>query len=146
MPEVKMYGIDEISNSTNGKLTLGDPVELSQSVLMQGPVRSQAALCDTGVLDLSISNYWVCNCTGATTLSFSNVPSDADVVSLVVQFHDAGSHAMTFPSSVQWGGGSPPVFSAGASDLIGFITTDGGANWRGMGLNFNSAVPFVDPS
>jgi len=140
MALVKMHGIDEISNATNGNLTLGDPV------LFNKPIRAQASLCTNGTLDLSLSNYFVCNCTGPMTYSFTNVPSDADVISLVLELHDAGSYAMTFPAEVKWGGGTAPTFTAGASDLIGFITTDGGANWRGMGLNFNAAVPFADPS
>ena len=145
MAIVKFEGIDEISNSANGKLKLGDPLEFSQDVLMNGPIRSQAALCSNGTLDLSVSNYWVCNCTGAMTFSFTNVPSDADVISLVVQFHNAGSHALTFPSSVKWGGGAAPVFTTN-SDLVGFITTDRGVSWRGMGLNFDAQVPFTDPT
>ena len=140
MALVKMHGIDEISNATNGNLTLGDPV------LFNKPIRAQASLCTNGTLDLSLSNYFVCNCTGSMTYSFTNVPSDADVISLVLELHNAGSHVQTFPANVKWGGGAAPTFTAGASDLIGFITTDGGANWRGMGLNFNSAISFNDPT
>ena len=139
-PLVKMHGIDEISNATNGNLTLGDPV------LFNKPIRAQAALCTNGTLDVSLSNYFVCNCSGSMTFSFSNVPSDADVISLVIELHNAGNHVLTFPSNVKWGGGAAPTFTAGASDLIGFITTDGGTNWRGMGLNFNSAISFHDPT
>jgi hypothetical protein len=140
MPEVKMYGIDEISNATNGKLTLGDPVVFNK------PIRAQASLCPGGVMDLSLSNYFICNCTGSITYSFSNVPTDSDVISLVLELHDAGSHVLTFPANVQWGGGVAPTFTAGASDLVGFISTDAGNNWRGMGLNFNSAITFNDPT
>ena len=140
MPDVKLYGIDEISNATNGKLTLGDPV------LFNKPIRSQASLCSAGVLDLSVSNYFICNCTGNLTFSFINVPNDADVISLVVEFHDAGSHVLTFPNNVMWGGGAAPTFTASASDLVGFVSTDGGASWRGMGLNFNAAITFNDPT
>lgn len=137
---IVLHGIDEISNSNNGKLSFGD------SIVFNKPVRSQAVLCNDGSLDVSASNYFVCNCTGSTTFSFSNVPNDADVISLVLELHNAGSYLMSFPASVQWGGGSPPSFTVGASDLIGFITTDGGNNWRGMGLNFNSAITFNDPT
>jgi len=140
MAVVKMHGIDEISNATNGTLKLGDPVVFDK------PIRAQASLCSNGVLDISLSNYFICNCSGTMSFSFTNVPSDADVISIVVELHDAGSHTMNFPSSVKWGGGLAPSFTAGASDLIGFITTDGGTNWRGMGLNFDSGISFNDPS
>lgn len=120
-------------------------ISVTDAMRMDAPTRAQAVLT-TGAIDLSLSNYFVCNCVGATTFAFSNIPSDASVVSVVLQLHNAGSYAMTFPAEVQWGGGAAPVFSVGSSDLVGFITTDGGANWRGMGLNFSSAVPFADPS
>jgi len=119
--------------------------KIDNSVLFNSSTRSQAKLT-TGAIDVSASNYWICNCNGATTFSFTNVPSDADVVSLVIQLHNAGSYALTFPSSVKWGGGAAPAFTPSGSDLIGFITTDRGANWRGMGLNFNADVPFTDPT
>lgn len=137
--------------ATLGKHELGifrpaaGTIAMTDAVRMDKPMRAQAVLT-TGAIDVSQSNYFVCNCTGATTFSFSNVPTDADVVSLVLQLHNAGSYAMTFPPEVKWGGGAAPAFTVGASDLVGFITLDRGANWRGMGLNFNAAVPFVDPS
>lgn len=136
---VILKGIDKIDSSPTGNLTFGDPLILKSSI------RSQAKNCIGGVLDFSQANYWVCNCTGDVTFSFINVPSDSDVISVVIQLHDAGSHIVSFPSNVYWGGGIPS-FTSGGSDLVGFITIDGGTNWRGMGLNFNSSVPYHDPS
>jgi len=136
---VKLEGIDEIFGAPTGNLTFDD------SVILRGSVRSQARKCTGGVMDFSLANYWVCDCTGNTTFSFVNVPTDSDVISVVLQLHDAGSHILTFPSSVYWGGGIP-TFTASGSDLVGFITIDGGLNWRGMGLNFNSGIPYHDPT
>ena len=121
-------------------------IAITDSMRMDKPIRAQAALCSDGTLDVSLSNYFICNCNTAMSYTFLNVPTDADVISLVLELHDAGSHAQTFPANVYWGGGVAPAFTSGASDLVGFITTDGGGSWRGMGLNFNSAIPFYDPS
>ena len=139
---VVLENVDSIKRGDNSEYSS----RVDTSVLFNGPMRSQASLCSTGVLDLSLSNYFVCNCTGNQTFSFTNVPTDADVISLVVEFHNAGSHVLTFPSNVKWGGGALPTFTAGASDLVGFVTTDGGSTWRGMGLNFNAAITFNDPT
>ena len=139
---VVLENVDSIKRGDNSEYSS----RVDTSVLFNGPMRSQASLCSTGVLDLSLSNYFVCNCTGSQTFSFTNVPTDADVISLVVEFHNAGSHVLTFPSNVKWGGGALPTFTAGASDLVGFVTTDGGSTWRGMGLNFNAAITFNDPT
>ena len=141
-----LKGIDRFEGAASGQLAINDQLTTNGTILMNGPIRSQAALCSNGTLDLAVSNYWVCNCTGAMTFNFTNVPTDADVISLVVELHDAGSHILTFPASVKWGGGGVPTFTPSSSDLIGFITTDGGNNWRGLGLNFNSGIPYHDPS
>lgn len=137
---VIFQGIDEIRQSASGTLILNDSLHLKK------PMRSNAKDCPNGVMDISLANFFVCNCAGAVTFSFTNVPTDSDIVSVVLQLHDGGSHALTFPSSVKWGGGAAPVFTPAGSDLVGFITIDGGTNWRGMGLNFNSGVPYVAPS
>ena len=121
-------------------------IRMDHSVVFEKPIRAQASLCPGGVMDVSASNYFVCNCTMDMSYTFSNVPTDSDVISLVLELHDAGSHSLTFPAEVKWGGGVVPTFSVGSSDLVGFITTDGGANWRGMGLNFDSAISYNDPS
>lgn len=136
-----LKNIDKImGNSSDQKITM------SHSVVFEKPIRAQASTCPGGVMDLSASNYFVCNCTMDMTYTFTNIPTDSDVISLVLELHDAGSHVLTFPASVKWGGGVAPTFTVGASDLIGFISTDAGVNWRGMGLNFNSAISFNDPS
>ena len=136
-----LKNIDVIQgNSTDQK------IRMDHSVVFQKPIRAQASLCPGGVMDVSASNYFICNCQGNMTYSFSNIPTDSDVISLVLELHDAGSHMLTFPPEVKWGGGVAPTFTVGASDLVGFISTDGGNNWRGMGLNFNSAITFNDPT
>ena len=136
-----LKNIDVIQgNSTDQK------IRMDHSVVFEKPIRAQASLCPAGVMDVSASNYFVCNCTTDMSYTFSNVPTDSDVISLVLELHDAGSHSLTFPAEVKWGGGVPPAFSVGSSDLVGFITTDGGSNWRGMGLNFDSAISYNDPS
>jgi len=143
---VKLQGIDEIFGASSGELVIGDQLTTNGPVLMNGVMRSQAKLCANGILDFSQSNYWVCNCSGSMTFSFTNVPTDADVVSIILELHNAGSHVLTFPSNLKWGGGAAPTFTANASDLVGFVTTDGGSTWRGMGLNFNAAISFHDPT
>lgn len=143
LDQVKCTTEDHCIDMTGGEI-IGSYV-VNGDLRFDKPIRAKGSLC-TGDMDLSLSNYFVCNCTGSMSFSFSNVPSDADVISLVLELHNAGSHSLTFPSNVQWGGGAVPTFTANASDLVGFITTNGGTDWRGMGLNFNSAIPFNAPS
>ena len=144
LDQIKAADDQNLFQITEGKYT--GSLVMDADMRFDKPIRSKAGLCSSGALDLSVSNYFVCNCTSNMTFSFTNVPSDADVVSVVLELHNAGSYSMGFPANVKWGGGSSPSFTVGASDLIGFITTDGGTNWRGMGLNFNSAINFTAPA
>jgi len=144
LDQVKCTNEHHCLDLTTGKFT--GSLVMDGDMRFDKPIRSKASLCSSGALDLSLSNYFVCNCTGNMTYSFTNVPTDADVVSVVLELHNAGAYALTFPANVQWGGGAMPTFTSGASDLVGFITTDGGSNWRGMGLNFNSAITFTAPA
>jgi len=152
MSKTVILKLDQVKCTTEAHCIDMTGGEITGSYVVNGdlrfdkPIRSKASLCSSGALDLSLSNYFVCNCTGNMTYSFTNVPSDADVVSVVLELHNAGAYALTFPANVQWGGGAMPTFTSGASDLVGFITTDGGSNWRGMGLNFNSAITFTAPA
>ena len=139
-------GIQNIEGSPNGSLVINDLLVINDQALINTSVRSQAALTTNGTIDVSTSNFWICNCVSDLTFSFSNVPSDADVVSVILQLHNAGNYVMTFPTSVKWGGGSAPSFTASGSDLLGFISNDSGTSWRGIVLNINSAIPFTDPT
>ena len=74
----------------------------------------------------------------ATTFTFSNVPSTG-VSSLTLILTDGGSQTVNWPASVTWGGGTAPTLTASGTDVLTFITTDGGTTFYGMtgGLNFS---------
>ena len=67
---------------------------------------------------------------GNTTFTFGSVTSGRSV-GFVLQVTGNGS-ALTWPSSVDWAGGTAPDAPAsGASNLYVFYTRDGGSNWIG---------------
>ena len=69
--------------------------------------------------------------TGNTTFSFGGVTSGR-AVGFVLQLTGNGS-TVTWPSSVDWAGGTAPDAPAsGASNLYVFYTRDGGTNWIGV--------------
>lgn len=78
-----------------------------------------------------------------TTLTFSNPAASGSGSSftLVVTQDSTGSRTITWPSSVDWAGGTAPTLSTGASDvdILTFFTTNGGTTWYGFpaGLNMS---------
>ena len=70
--------------------------------------------------------------TGNTTFTFVGVTSGR-AVGFVLQITAGGTHTITWPSSVDWAGGTAPDAPAsGESNLYVFYTRDGGTNWIGV--------------
>ena len=70
--------------------------------------------------------------TGNTTFTFGGVTSGR-AVGFVLQITAGGTHTITWPSSVDWAGGTAPDAPAsGESNLYVFYTRDGGTNWIGV--------------
>ena len=68
--------------------------------------------------------------TADTTFSFTNVPSDV-VCCITVVLVNGGSHLVTWPASVKWDNGNTPLLTASGTDVLTFITIDGGTTWFG---------------
>ena len=70
--------------------------------------------------------------TGNTTFSFTNPWTTNDSIGFVLQLTGNGG-TVTWPSSVDWAGGTAPDAPAsGETDLLVFWTRDGGTTWYGM--------------
>ena len=89
--------------------------------------------CDAnsgGMFSLSMS--------GNTTFTFSSVASGVSV-GFILQLTGNGS-TVTWPGSVKWAGGSAPDAPAnGETDILVFVTRDGGTNWYGV-LSIDAAA------
>ena len=71
--------------------------------------------------------------TGATTFTFSNVPSGVEF-SFTMEITLNGSNAITWPSSVKWNADTAPALTDGKTQLFMFVTTNGGTRFRGSAL------------
>jgi len=90
----------------------------------------------TGNLDLSAANVFEQTVTGNITFSFNNpssTPPGNSFLLIVIQ-DGTGGHSLSWPSSVQWGGGSAPGLSTSANDkhILSFQSPDGGSTWYGF--------------
>jgi len=65
------------------------------------------------------------------TFTFSNPASSGRVTSFILELNNAVGYAPVWPASVEWPEGTEPTWSTG-TDLVSFITRDGGTTWFGM--------------
>ena len=84
-------------------------------------------------VDCSAGSYFTKTITGATTFTFSNVPSGVEF-SFTMEINLNGSNAITWPSSVKWNADTAPALTDGKTQLFMFVTTNGGTRFRGSAL------------
>ncbi len=92
----------------------------------QGPYGTASAL-EGSSIDLSNGTVFTKTISAATAFTFTGVPSGkAACFTLILT--NGGSASVTWPESVNWVGGSPNL-SASGTDILTFITPDGGTTW-----------------
>ena len=81
-----------------------------------------------------------------TTFTFSNPASSGSATAIAIQIiqdASASGYTVTWPTSVDWPGGTAPTLTATADavDWFVFITHDGGTNWYGFTAGQAMATP-----
>ena len=123
-------------------------VDLRSYFETKGTVTYTGGMIPDLSFDLSTGNIFVYTTTGTiNTFTVTNIPSKANtaVGFTVVLTCGNGLYSVTFDSlnsaSVLWAGGTPPTASntLGRTDIVSYVTYDGGTTWYGMvgGLNFS---------
>ena len=91
-----------------------------------------SAVSGTAV-DCSTASYFTKTITGATTFTFTNVPSGV-AYAFTFEVTLNGSNAITWPGTVKWPADTAPTITDGKTQVFVFLTDDGGARWRGSSL------------
>jgi hypothetical protein len=85
----------------------------------------------TPSIDADTAGSFTLTTSGNTTFTFASVTSGRSV-GFVLKLTAGGGHTITWPSSVDWAGGTAPDAPAsGETDVLVFYTVDGGTNWYG---------------
>ena len=85
----------------------------------------------TPSIDADTAGSFTLTTSGNTTFTFAGVTSGRSV-GFVLKLTAGGGHTITWPSSVDWAGGTAPDAPAsGETDVLVFYTVDGGTNWYG---------------
>ena len=90
----------------------------------------------TTTLDLLEGNFFQVTAAGSTTFVFANPPVSATNGSaaggFVLELANGGAATVTWPSATKWPGGTAPTLTASGTDVLVFVTDDGGTIWRGL--------------
>jgi hypothetical protein len=112
------------------------PVYTTGNQTIQGVKTFTAGICcDTvtmsgNAIDCSAGTSFTKTVTASTTFSFTNVPEGATCcVTLILR--NGGSYTVTWPASVKWTEDTIPDLMQNGTDVLTFITCDGGLTWYG---------------
>ena len=98
-----------------------------------GSQTSNISAMGANAVDCSAGNYFTKTITGATTFTFTNVPTGV-AYTFTMEVTLNGSNAITWPGSVKWPADTAPAITDGKTQLFVFITDDGGTRWRGSSI------------
>ena len=83
-------------------------------------------------VDLSLGNVQTYTLSGNQTLTFTNPPASGTAGSFTLIVTNGASATLTWPTSVDWAGGTAPTLTASGIDILTFTTIDGGTIWYGF--------------
>ena len=144
-PELKTVNGNALAGTGDiqvGDVTLAGTQTLTNKTLTRPQVTAPlevAVNLGTGTaIDLSAGSVFYKTMTSAQTFTLSNVPTSGLVASFILELTNAGTYAPTFWANVRKAGGTAVSFTASGTDVLGFYTRDGGANWRMIVLSLDS--------
>ena len=130
------YGANnkKLETSSSGVTITGTLASTSLTGNGDGITVSSSALSGTSPsVNVSAKDTYTLTTSGNTTFSFTGAPSSGNVGTFSLILTAGGTHTITWPSSVDWAGGSAPDAPAsGEKNIYTFMTVDGGSNYYGF--------------
>lgn len=107
-------------------------VPLAGAVTMTGPLSVVAVrnemIAPTTIINWDSGNFFYKTLTGSTTLTFTNIPTNAQFIT--IRITAGGGHSVTWPAGIEWPGGAPPSQTSGGTDVYVFFNE--GSTIRGV--------------
>lgn len=117
-----------ITSDANGDVTLAAELKATSYNETYAALTAGSSVtvdCETG-------NVFALTTNQNTTFVFSNPPASGTAYGFVLKLTAGGSHTITWPSSVDWAGGTAPdAPGSGETDVLVFFSYDGGTTWYG---------------
>lgn len=83
-------------------------------------------------INLALGNSVTATTTGATTWTFSGAAAADELSAFSIKLVNGGSATQTWPTSVDWPAATAPTLTTSGTDVLVFITCDGGTTWYGF--------------
>jgi hypothetical protein len=122
-------GVTATQTLTNKTLTAP---ESTGAIYDNGSVRGNVVAVAALDIDCTAGNYFTKTISGNSTFTFSSPPSSRSYAFTLELTHTSGT--VTWPTAVQWPGGTAPTLTNAKTSLFMFVTDDGGTRWRGAAL------------
>ena len=120
-------------NVIAGVSTFAAQIEANGGTKITGSQTSNISAMGANAVDCSAGNYFTKTITGATTFTFTNVPTGV-AYTFTMEVTLNGSNAITWPGTVKWPADTAPTITDGKTQLFVFLTDDGGTRWRGSSV------------
>jgi hypothetical protein len=118
-------GTQNFADNTAQRLNLLDYAEVTNAIGSTGG--------GTQDIDLTLGNSVTATVdTSANTFTFSNPTASDELCGFTLVLTNGGSQTVTWPASVDWPAATAPTLTASGTDVLVFITCDGGTTWYGF--------------
>ena len=117
-----------VTADANGDVALSEELKAksyNETYVSLSAASSVAINCEAG-------NVFALTTGQNTTFTFTNQPASGTAYGFTLKLTAGGGHTITYPNTVDFAGGTAPDAPAsGETDVLVFITVDGGTNWYG---------------
>ena len=121
--------LPKAGGTLSGTIVAAD--QIISAPVMKDYAETKAAMAAHDV-DLTLGNVQTYTLSGNQTLTFSNPPASGTAGSFTLIVTNGASATLTWPTSVDWAGGTAPTLTASGIDILTFTTVDGGTIWYGF--------------
>lgn len=114
---------------------------ISGNVDVAGTVSTQGMFSDVVEIDLDDNNNYTIDVTKSscftktissfTVFKFTGVPTSKASCFTLILTNGSSEYQVEWPESVKWADGIPPKLTENGTDVITFITMNGGTTWYG---------------
>ncbi len=121
------------ATTLSGQLTGADQTVSAINLKDYGEITNALGnVAGATTIDLTLGNSVTATTTSAVTWTFSNPTASDELCSFSIKLVNGGSATQTWPTSVDWPAATAPTLTTSGTDVLVFITCDGGTTWYGF--------------
>ena len=135
--------VDDSRNLTNiGTASLGSttttavgaggaPLSGFELTVVGAYTTGQSQAVSASAVDASTGNWFTKTATGALSWTVTNCPSSSYSYGFILELTNGGLGTQTWMTGTKWPAGTAPTLQSAGTDILVFLTRDGGTTWRG---------------